>query len=260
ALPSPRGLLAVEQVAYQRRPAEPPILHRVSFELRPGSLCAILGPSGSGKSSLCRLLVGAWRPSHGTVRLDDADIARWQPDDLGRHIGYVPQGVELFAGTVARNIARLGDAPSEQIVEAARRAGAHEMILRLADGYDTDIGRFGERLSAGQRQRIALARALFGRPRLLVLDEPNANLDAESEEALARSLGALKAEGCTILVVTHRTGLLRVADRVGVMDGGTMRLFGPRDAVLAKLSAPGSVTPIRPAAKAVAGPDPVDRG
>jgi ABC-type protease/lipase transport system fused ATPase/permease subunit len=206
-----------------------------------------MGPSGSGKSTLCRLLVGAWRPSQGTVRLDGADVVRWEPDDLGRHVGYVPQGTELFAGTVAENIARMGAPDAEGVVEAARKAGAHEMILRLPEGYDTEIGRLGERLSAGQRQRVALARALYGGPRLLVLDEPNANLDSEGEEALAEAILKLRAEGCTVLVVTHRTGLLRACDHAAVMEGGALRLFGPIEQVMARLTRP-KVAPIRPAA------------
>ncbi|WP_207481383.1 type I secretion system permease/ATPase [Arenibaculum pallidiluteum] len=251
SLPAPLGRLTLENVGFQRRAGETPILRQVSFELLPGSVCALMGPSGSGKSSLCRLLVGAWKPSQGAVRLDGADVARWSPDELGRHIGYVPQGIELFAGTVAENIARMGDGPAEAVVEAARRAGAHEMILRLPEGYETEIGRFGERLSAGQRQRVALARALYGSPRLLVLDEPNANLDSEGEEALARALLGLKDEGCTVLVVTHRTGLLKACDHAAVMEAGMLRLFGPIEAVLARLSRP-KVAPLRAAGQQAA--------
>jgi PrtD family type I secretion system ABC transporter len=246
SLPAPAGRLLVEGVSFQRRQGEPAILRQVSFELLPGSVCALMGPSGSGKSSLCRLLVGAWRPTQGTVRLDGADIARWSPEELGRHVGYVPQGMELFAGTVADNIARMEAPDSARVVEAARLAGAHDMILRLPDGYETDIGRFGERLSAGQRQRVALARALYGDPRLLVLDEPNANLDSEGEEALAEALLKLRAMGRTVLVVTHRTGLLRACDQAAVIEAGALRLFGPIEQVMARLTRP-KVAPIRPA-------------
>jgi len=189
---------------------------------------AIVGPSGSGKSTLARLLLGIHRPTAGCVRLDGADVAQWEPARLGAHVGYLPQDVALFAGTVAENIARFGDAAGAEVVAAAERARAHALVLRLPEGYDTPVGEAGQRLSGGQRQRIALARALYGQPRLVVLDEPNAYLDAEGEQALAAAIADLRAAGTTVVLITQRSQILAVADRIAVMRDGTIERIGLR--------------------------------
>lgn len=236
-LPRPAGHLAVESLRYLPRGATRPILSGVEFRLEPGQTCGIIGPSGAGKSTLCRLLAGAWTPSYGHVRLDGADIATWDDDDLGRHVGYLPQQVELFAGTVAENIARMSQADDDAIVAAAKLAGVHDMVLRLPDGYDSDVGVHGHKLSGGQRQRLGLARALFGDPVLIVLDEPASNLDGEGDEALYRALTALKEQGRTILIVAHQPSTLRTADKILMLKDGMQANFGDRDEVLKALMA-----------------------
>lgn len=253
SLPAPRGALSIEQVAYATAAQDKPVLRGISFELAPGHVLAVLGPSGAGKSTLARLLVGAWSPASGTVRIDGADMATWPREELGPHIGYLPQHIELFAGTVAENIARLGVVDSGAVIAAAARANAHEMIVRLPQGYETAVGEAGQALSAGQRQRIAFARALYGTPRYVVLDEPSAALDGDGEMALIKTLHELKAAGTTIVVVTHRPSLLGVADDVLVLVDGTVMHHGPRDDVLPRLQrAPGAATvhPIEPVARA----------
>ena len=231
-LPDPTGELTIENVRYQPQHANAPIIKQANLHLEPGETCGIIGPSGSGKSTLCRLIVGAWKPTFGHVRLDGADVASWDPDELGQHIGYLPQTVELFPGTIAQNIARMRESDDAAVIEAARLADVHEMILRLPEGYNTDVGRHGHRLSGGQKQRIALARALFGEPALIVLDEPNSNLDNPGEQALLRSLVKLKQHGRTILVVAHQPSTLRTADKVLVLKEGMVEAFGERDEVL----------------------------
>jgi PrtD family type I secretion system ABC transporter len=231
-LPRPRGALTVEALRCIPPGGAAPVLQRIDFALMPGQTCGVVGPSGSGKSTLCRLIVGAWRPSHGCVRLDGADVSRWDPEDLGRHIGYLPQQVELFPGSVADNIARMRTVDDAEVIAAARLADVHDMILRLPDGYATDVGAHGARLSGGQRQRIGLARALFGDPALIVLDEPNSNLDTDGDRALADTLERLKALGRTIVLVAHHPAMLRAADVVLVVREGTVAAFGPRDEVL----------------------------
>ena len=203
--------------------------------LEAGQTCGIIGPSGSGKSTLCRLLVGAWRPSSGHVRLDGADVTSWDSDQLGLYVGYLPQTVELFPGTIGQNIARMRQIDDAAVIEAARLADVHEMILRLPAGYDTDVGAHGHRLSGGQKQRIGLARALVGEPALIVLDEPNANLDHAGEQALHNALVKLKERGRTILIVAHRPNALRTADKVLVLKDGAVAAFGERDKVLRAL-------------------------
>jgi PrtD family type I secretion system ABC transporter len=245
-LPAPAGRLSAERVVFGIRGQERPILKGVSFQLDPGESLGIIGPSGSGKSTLARLIVGVWKPMAGSMRLDGAEVSAWPRERLGPYVGYLPQDVELFAGSVAENIARMGAVDSEAVVQAARRAQAHELVLRLPRGYDTEIGEAGAVLSGGQRQRIALARALYGQPRLLVLDEPNSNLDNEGEEALMRALAALKQEGTTLILITHRPSLLASIDKVLVLRDGTVENFGPRAEVIAKVTR-GSIPPSTPA-------------
>jgi PrtD family type I secretion system ABC transporter len=236
-LPRPAGALEVEQAVFAIKGAERPILRGVSLSLRPGESLAVIGPSASGKSTLARLLVGVWRPGSGSVRLDGADLSAWPREKLAPHIGYLPQDVELFGGTVAENIARLAEPDAAQVIRAARRANVHEMILRLPKGYDTELRDSGEALSPGQRQRIALARALYGSPAIVVLDEPNASLDQEGEQALVNTLGGLKEEGVTVVVIAHRPSLLRGIDKVLVLREGAVELFGPRAEVVPRVTA-----------------------
>jgi len=243
ALPAPAGRLEVERVVFGIAPMRPALIKGVAFALEAGESLGIVGPSASGKTTLLRLLLGVWKPRAGVIRLDGADIARWDRDALGRHVGYLPQDVELFAGTVAENIARLGAVDSAKVVEAADLAHAHEMILRLADGYDTQIGEGGALLSGGQRQRIALARALYGGPRLVVLDEPNANLDGEGELALAAALKALKALGVTVILVGHRPSMVSQLDKIAVLRDGALEAFGPTAELLPRLRAGARGTP-----------------
>jgi len=224
-----------------------PIVANVNFRLAAGDVLGVIGPSGTGKTSLARVLTGIWPPIGGAVRLDGAALDQWHPDRRGRHIGYVSQSVDLFDGTIAQNIARMEPEPdSAAVLEAARLAGAHEMIVRLSDGYETRVGEGGVVLSAGQRQRIALARALYGGPFLIVLDEPNSNLDGDGEKALQGAIMELKARGAIVIMIAHRQSSLVACDKVLVLMNGAQQEFGPRDAVLAKLFA----RPPQPAAAA----------
>jgi PrtD family type I secretion system ABC transporter len=236
AMPSLKGRVTVENLSFTVAKADRPSLRRASFRLEPGTALALVGPSASGKSTLCRLMVGAWQPSTGTVRIDGADIMTLNPADIGATIGYLPQSVELFSGSVKTNIARLGNGSDEAVVAAAKAAGCHEMILRLQDGYETELGPRGMFLSGGQRQRIGLARALFGNPQLIVLDEPNSNLDQEGEMALVQAMRERKALGATIVVVSHRTSLLDPIDKIGVLREGVLEQFGDRDEVLREMA------------------------
>ena len=236
-LPAPIGRLEVERVIFSAAAARPPLIKGVAFTLEAGESLGVIGPSASGKTTLIRLLLGIWKPQSGVIRLDGADIARWDRDALGKHVGYLPQDVELFGGTVAQNIARLGVVDSEQVVAAARLAHAHDMILRLPDGYETQIGEAGATLSGGQRQRIAFARALYGNPRLVVLDEPNANLDAQGEAALQAALGELKARGVTTIMVGHRPALMSQLDKLAVLNEGALEAFGPSITILPRMHA-----------------------
>jgi ATP-binding cassette, subfamily C, bacterial exporter for protease/lipase len=235
SLPRPEGDVALENLVVAAPGMRQPILRGVSLKVDAGTIVGVVGPSAGGKSTLARALVGVWPPMSGAVRLDGADVSRWDRSELGAWLGYLPQDVELFDGTVAENIARFGDLDAEAIVRAARKAGVHDMILHLSEGYDTRIGDGGLVLSAGQRQRVALARALYGDPALIVLDEPNANLDEAGDAALNAALAALKQEGRTVFVVTHRLNLLGAVDSVIVLIGGMLRAFGPRDTVLTGL-------------------------
>jgi PrtD family type I secretion system ABC transporter len=241
-LPAPKGALSVERVVFGFRGQDRPVIKQVSFQLDAGQTLAIVGPSAAGKSSLARLIVGLWKPNMGTVRLDNADIAAWPRKRLGPYVGYLPQDVELFAGTVAQNIARMGEVDSAAVVETGKRAHVHEMVLRLPQGYDTPIGEGGMFLSAGQRQRVALARALYRSPRLVVLDEPNSNLDVEGEAALTDTVNALKADGVTLVIVTHRSRLLTTVDRILLLRDGVIEKFGPPAEVLVR-AAPAETRP-----------------
>jgi len=250
-LPAPRGEVSVERVVFGIRGADKPIIRGVSLRLPAGETLGIIGPSAAGKSTLARLLIGVWKPNSGVVRLDGADVAVWPRELLGPHIGYLPQDVELFSGTVAENIARLGEIDSEAVIRAAQRAHVHDLILRLPKGYDTEVGEGGATLSPGQRQRIGLARAVIGDPRLVLLDEPNANLDHDGEQALVQTMRELKAGGVTVLVITHRPSLLGSADKILVLRDGAVDMFGPRAEILQKVTrvAP---PPLPPAARGVA--------
>jgi PrtD family type I secretion system ABC transporter len=232
-LPAPSGLLVAENVSLAVGGKF--LLQNIDFRLNPGESMGLIGPSGAGKSTLCRLLLGIWPASSGKVRLDGADVFSWDHEKLGPHIGYLDQDVELFPGTVAENIARLGEVDSEKVIAAARMANLHDLILHFPEGYDTRIGEGGVLLSGGQRQRIGLARALYGEPKLIILDEPNSSLDDEGEHALILSWAILKARGCTLVAVTHKPSLLANMDKLLLLRDGHLQMFGPRDVVFKKL-------------------------
>jgi PrtD family type I secretion system ABC transporter len=244
-LPKIKGNVAVDNIYYAAPTAEPLkpgaqpryILKGVSFSAEPGEILAVIGPSASGKSTLAKILVGVWKCVSGAVRLDGGEIYRWNRDDFGQHIGYVPQGIELFSGSIKQNIARMSDNPDpEKVVEAARMAGAHDMILCFPEGYDSDIGVAGSNLSGGQRQRVALARAFYGDPKLLILDEPNANLDEAGENALALALVNAREKGMSVIVISHRPSILSVVDKILILQEGSVLAFGPKADVLARLA------------------------
>jgi len=236
ALPAPKGQITFEQVSAGPPGQRAATLHLVSFSLAAGEVMGVLGASGSGKSTLARVLVGVWPTLGGTVRLDGADIHRWNRDDLGPYIGYLPQDIELFSGSIAQNIARFRDADPQKVVAAAQQAGVHELILRLPQGYDTVLGEDGSGLSGGQKQRVALARALYGQPSLVVLDEPNSNLDTVGEAALASAIAQMKARGTSVILVTHRSCALAQADKLLVLNDGRLQAFGASQEVLKALS------------------------
>jgi ATP-binding cassette subfamily C exporter for protease/lipase len=235
-LPAPQGKLVVEGLVAGAPGNPAPILKGVSFALQPGEALAVVGPSASGKTTLARMLVGLWPAVNGKVRLDGADVHTWNKTELGPHLGYLPQGVELFDGSVAENIARFGEVDPAKVEEAARAVGLHEFILALPKGYDSPVGREGAMLSGGQRQRIGLARAIYGNPAFVVLDEPNSSLDEQGDAALASAIAQLKSRGTTFVVMTHRTSVLGVADKMLVLKDGQTQLFGSRDEVLKALS------------------------
>ncbi|OEZ27267.1 type I secretion system permease/ATPase [Variovorax boronicumulans] len=241
ALPAPSGRLYAESLVFRPAQGERMILAGVSLSLEPGESLAITGPSGAGKSTLVRLLTGLWRPHAGVVRLDDVDLAQWPREELGPWLGYVPQDVELFAGTVADNIARLGEVDPDKVVQAAQRAGVHALILTLPEGYDTVVDNMGVMLSPGQRQRIALARALYGNPKLLVLDEPNSNLDGAGELALGEALRALRGQ-VTVVVVTHRSALVQHMEKLLVLEAGRVKQYGPVEEVMQTIRRSGQNT------------------
>jgi ATP-binding cassette subfamily C exporter for protease/lipase len=237
ALPPPTGAIRFEGVSTAAPGTTVAIVRNLSFSIAAGECIAVVGPSGAGKSTLARLLVGVWPAMAGTVRLDGADLYRWNKDELGPHIGYLPQDIELFDGTVAQNIARFGEVDSDKVIEAARAAGMHEQVQRLPQGYDTPLGVGGSALSGGQRQRIGLARALYGNPAMVVLDEPNSNLDEIGERALARTLADLRAHGTTTVLITHRLAALNMVQKIMVLTDGMVKAFGPRDEVVAAMRA-----------------------
>jgi ATP-binding cassette subfamily C exporter for protease/lipase len=235
ALPAPRGNLVVEGLAAAAAAGGPPMLRQISFALKAGEVLAVIGPSAAGKTTLARMLVGLWAPLAGAVRLDGADVSAWNKAELGPHLGYLPQSVELLSGTLGENIARFGQPDTAALHEAARVVGLHDWVATLPLGYDSPVGDEGVMLSGGQRQRVALARALYGKPALVVLDEPNASLDEAGNQALVQAIAHTKARGATVVVMTHLPGVLAVADKALVLHGGAQRAFGPRDEVMAAL-------------------------
>ncbi|WP_339473499.1 type I secretion system permease/ATPase [Pseudomonas sp. A1437] len=253
ALPAPKGQITFEQVSAGPPGQRAATLHMVNFNLGAGEVLGVLGASGSGKSTLARVLVGVWPTLGGTVRLDGADIHRWNRDQLGPYIGYLPQDIELFSGSIAENIARFSEADAQKVVAAAQQAGVHEMILRLPQGYDTQLGEDGSGLSGGQKQRVALARAMYGTPSLVVLDEPNSNLDTVGEAALASAIAQLKAQGTTVVLVTHRSSVLAQADKLLVLNEGRLQAFGPSQDVLKALSGAANEQPREKPAQAPGG-------
>ena len=243
----PENRLAVEGLAIGPPGEQRVIVQDINFTVEAGHGLGIIGPSGSGKSSLIRALVGVWQPARGKVRLDGAALDQWESDVLGRHVGYLPQDVELFAGTIAQNICRFDpEAKSEMIIAAAKEAGVHDMIIKMREGYDTQVGEQGAALSAGQAQRVALARALYGNPFLVVLDEPNSNLDAEGDEALTRAVRAQRERGAVVIVVAHRPVGIEGVDQLLVLKDGRMQAFGPKEQVLGQvLQRPAAAAPIK---------------
>jgi len=238
SLPAPEGNLSAEQVVVVPPGSQIVAVKGVSLQLGAGEVLGIVGPSASGKSSLARSLLGIWPARSGTVRLDGADIAAWDRAELGPYIGYLPQDIELFDGSISENISRFGELSPDKVVAAAKLSGVHEMVLQLPQGYDTVIGGAGGVLSAGQRQRIGLARAVYGSPKLIVLDEPNSNLDDSGEKELVDSINRIKQMDCTVIVITHRTMVLQCVDKILVMKDGLAAAFGPKNQVLASLMAP----------------------
>jgi PrtD family type I secretion system ABC transporter len=242
ALPRPNGRLTVESLNYAPVGVPRLLLANINFSVEPGETLGVIGPSGAGKSTLARLLVGIWRPNNGVVRLDGANVFTWDRADFGRYVGYLPQDTELFAGSIRDNIARFrSDVSDEDVVKAAQLAGVHELILRLPKGYETDVGDGGHTLSAGQRQRVGLARTMLGNPAFIVLDEPNASLDTEGEDALLKAIDAMKSNGATVVIISHKPAIFRAADKMLVLREGRIELFGPRDQVMSRLMKPTEV-------------------
>jgi ATP-binding cassette subfamily C protein len=241
-LPDPKGHLTVENIVVAPPGTRRPVLAGLSFALPAGSALGVIGPSAAGKSSLARAIVGVWPAANGAIRIDGAELSHWDNEQLGRHIGYLPQDVELFSGTIAENIARFQTVEDEMVIAAAQMAGVHNMIQIMPDGYNTQIGDGGQSLSGGQRQRIGLARALYKLPTVVILDEPNASLDAEGEAALLGALQSLKAAKRTVILITHKTNILAIMDKILVLNQGQMTAFGDRDEIFSKLLSPRAVT------------------
>lgn len=239
SLPRPKGEISVEGLSYAYAGTRKQILRNITFKLPAGQILALIGPSGSGKTTLVRVLLGNLPPVAGHARLDGMDVAQWESSDRGKYVGYLPQDVELFAGTVRENIARMTEGDADRVIEAAKHADVHELILRLPKGYDTPIGSNGMVLSGGQRQRIALARALFGNPSVVVLDEPNANLDEEGNKALTLTLRGLKARGVTTIIISHRPNIFNSVDKLMILNNGAVSTYGNRDDVLKKAASIG---------------------
>lgn len=237
-LPAPQGHLTVQSIVVAPPGAQRPVLNGITFDLPAGSALGLIGPSAAGKSSLARAIVGVWPVLAGSIRIDGADLTHWDSDQLGSYIGYLPQDVELFSASVAENIARFQTVDNELVIEAAQMAGVHDMIQSLPNGYNSQIGEGGQSLSGGQRQRIGLARALYRMPSLVILDEPNASLDADGEAALLGALQRLKAEKRTVILITHKTNILSMMDKILVLSQGQMQAFGERDEIFSKLLAP----------------------
>ncbi|PTN12115.1 type I secretion system permease/ATPase [Nitrosomonas aestuarii] len=235
ALPKPTGIITVENVTAAPPGSRVPVIKGLNFSVSAGEVLGIIGPSGSGKSTLARLLVGVWPAASGKVRLDGADVYLWNKDELGPHIGYLPQDIELFSGSVSENIARFGEIESEKVILAAQRAGVHQMILNMPAGYDTKLGDGGAGLSGGQKQRLGLARAMYDDPALIVLDEPNSNLDEIGEQALLTALIDLRKRGKTIVLITHRSSIISVTNKLLLLHEGMAKLFGPTEKVLTEL-------------------------
>ena len=235
-LPKPRGVIAVESATAIPPNSKVPVIKSLSFALDAGEVLGVIGPSGSGELTLARLLVGVWPAASGKVRLDGADVYLWNKDELGPYIGYLPQDIELFAGTVSENIARFGEINADKVILAAQRAGVHEMILNMPDGYDTMLGESGAGLSGGQKQRIGLARAMYDDPSLIVLDEPNSNLDEVGEQALLNALIDLRKRGKTIVLITHRTSIIGVTTKLLLLQDGMAKMFGPTKQVIEELT------------------------
>jgi ATP-binding cassette subfamily C protein len=253
ALPRPAGHLSVEGIAYMAPGTNRPILRGVSFRLDAADVLGVIGPSGAGKSTLARQIVGVLPPAAGAVRLDGADVYQWPRESLGKHVGYLPQDIELFSDTVAANISRFrNDLDDNEVIEAARLAGVHEMVLQLPQGYETQIGDGGAILSGGYRQRIGLARAVYGRPSLVVLDEPSSNLDSDGDTALLSCVSELKKQGTTVVIISHRPNTLGVVDKLLVVRNGMSELFGARDEVIARLSRPAGAPAVTTVATATA--------
>jgi ATP-binding cassette subfamily C protein EexD len=255
-LPAPAGALALDKLVVTPLGAAEPVIKGINLSIEPGTQIAIIGPSGAGKSTLARAILGLYAPASGSVRLDGAQLDQWERGQLGQYIGYLPQRVELLDGTVSENIARFGEVDSEKVVEAARIAGVHEVILRLPNGYQTQIQGNSNVISAGQQQRIALARALYGDPRIILLDEPNSNLDEEGDEALRNALTALKAAQRTVIVITHRGNVLNVVDKIMMIVDGKVALYGTREEVVAALQSRGANVTVAAAPRS-ASPSPI---
>lgn len=256
SLPAPKGHIRLENVFAGAPGGQNAIIKGLSFDIPAGDAVGVIGPSAAGKSTLARVLVGIWPSRAGTVRLDGADVYLWNKDELGPHVGYLPQDIELFEGSIAENIARFGAVSDERVIEAAQRAGVHDMILHLPQGYDTPLGADGASLSGGQKQRVALARALYGNPALLVLDEPNSNLDESGEAALMQAIADMKRHGSTVVLITHRMNVLNTMDKLLMMRDGGLAMYGPRDDVLQALHPKQIKTATQPEQARASGTDP----